>query len=34
MSIATLEKPKNRRRNGAFLLPDPPLLLNGPLGRP
>ena len=29
MSIATLEKPKNRRRNGALLSPDPPLLLNG-----
>src|SRR6266542_4544432 len=29
MSIATLEKPKNRRRNGAFLSPDPPPLLNG-----
>src|SRR3989442_11321665 len=29
MSIATLEKPKNRRRNGAFPFPDPPLLLNG-----
>src|SRR5438552_13033280 len=29
MSIATLEKAKNRRRNGALLLPDPPLLLNG-----
>ena len=29
MSIATLEKPKNRRRNGALLLPDPPPLLNG-----
>ena len=29
MGIATLEKPKHRRRNGAFLLPDPPPLLNG-----
>src|SRR6266568_6586054 len=29
MGIATLEKPKNRRRNGAVLLPDPPPLLNG-----
>ncbi len=29
MSVATLEKPKNRRRNGALLLPDPPPLLNG-----
>jgi len=29
MSIATLEKPKNRRRNGALISPDPPLLLNG-----
>jgi hypothetical protein len=29
MSIATLEKPKNRRRNGVFLMPDPPPLLNG-----
>ena len=29
MSIATLEKPKNRRRNGAFPLPAPPPLLNG-----
>ena len=29
MSIATLEKAKNRRRNGALLLPDPPPLLNG-----
>src|SRR6266542_5712092 len=29
MSIATLGKPKNRRRTGALLSPDPPLLLNG-----
>ena len=29
MSIATLEKPKNRRRNGAFPLPALPPLLNG-----
>jgi Uma2 family endonuclease len=29
MSIAALEKPKNRRRNGALLAPDPPPLLNG-----
>ena len=29
MSMATLEKAKNRRRNGALLLPDPPPLLNG-----
>jgi hypothetical protein len=29
MSIATLEKPKSRRRNGALLAPDPPPLLNG-----
>ena len=29
MSIATLEKPKIRRRNGASPLPDPPTLLNG-----
>jgi Uma2 family endonuclease len=29
MGITTLEKPKNRRRNGGFLLPDPPPLLNG-----
>src|SRR5206468_4046318 len=29
MSIATMEKPKNRRRNGALLVPDPPPLLNG-----
>ena len=29
MGIATLEKPKNRRRDGALLLPDPPPLLNG-----
>src|SRR5213593_878940 len=29
MSIATLEKAKNRRRNGAFPLPAPPPLLNG-----
>ena len=29
MSIATLEKPKSRRRNAALLLPDPPPLLNG-----
>jgi len=29
MSIAILEKPKNRRRNGALLVPDPPPLLNG-----
>src|SRR5205809_7932980 len=35
MSIATLEKPKNRRRNGAFPLPALPPLLNGdPLAVP